>query len=78
MIKQIRTDKGETFWEYYDDDTADFVASIRKTKKYGRKYSVNMEDRYKFAHKSKKNCVAHIELILRARSQMINKNEHAL
>ena len=38
MIKQIRTDKGETFWEYYDDDTADFVASIRKTKKYGRKY----------------------------------------
>ena len=37
-----------------------------------------MEDRYKFAHKSKKNCVAHIEFILRARSQMINKNEHAL
>ena len=72
MIKQIREDTGEVYWEMWDDDGR--IATIRKV---GRKYVGNFEQ-YNLTHRTKKNVIAHIKLILKLRRDMINKNEHAL
>ena len=72
MIKQIREDTGEVYWEMWDDDGR--IATIRKV---DRIY-VGQFENYNLKHRTKKNVIAHIKLILKLRRDMINKNEHAL
>ena len=71
MIKQIRKDTGDVYWEMWDDDGR--IATIRKV---DRIY-VGEFEHYKLKHRTKKNVIAHIKLILKLRRDMINKNEHA-
>ena len=48
MIKQIREDTGEVYWEMWDDDGR--IATIRKV---GRKY-VGKFEKYNLTHRTKK------------------------
>ena len=73
MIKQIREDTGDDYWEMWDDDGR--IATIRKE---GRNLYVGKFERYTLKHRTKKNVINHIKLILKLRRDHINKNEHAL
>ena len=72
MIKQIRENTGEVYWEMWDDDGR--IATIRKV---DRIY-VGEFEHYNLKHRTKKNVINHIKLILKLRRDHINKNEHAL
>ena len=71
MIKQIRNDSGEVYWEMWDDEGR--IATINKV---NRTY-VGKFEQYVLKHKTKKNVINHIKLILKLRRDNINKNEHA-
>ena len=72
MIKQIREDTGNVYWEMWDDDGR--LATITKE---GRNKYVGKFERYTLKHRTKKNVINHIKLIQRLRAESINKNEHA-
>jgi len=72
MIKQIREDTGNVYWEMWDDNGR--IATINKV---GRKYVGNFE-KYNLTHRTKKLVINHIKMILKLRRDSINKNEHAL
>ena len=72
MIKQIREDTGDVYWEMWDDDGR--IATIRKVDKI----YVGEFEHYKLKHRTKKNAINHIKLIINLRRDSINKNEHAL
>ena len=59
MIKQIREDTGEVYWEMWDDDGR--IATIRKV---DRIY-VGEFEHYNLKHRTKKNVINHIKLILK-------------
>ena len=71
MIKQIREDTGEVYWEMWDDNGR--IATIRKV----NKIYVGEFEHYKLKHRTKKNAINHIKLILKLRRDSINNNEHA-
>ena len=73
MIKQIREDTGNVYWEMWDDDGR--LATIIKE---GRNKYVGKFERYILKHRTKKLVINHIKMILKLRRDSINKNEHAL
>ena len=73
MIKQIREDTGNVYWEMWDDDGR--LATITKE---GRNLYVGKFERYTLKQRTKKNVINHIKLIQKLRAESINKNEHAI
>ena len=77
MIKQIREDTGNVYWEMWDDNGR--IATITREAKYGRKKYKCLFENLVLRHPTKQLCINHVKFILyhRANSQ-INKNEHAI
>ena len=73
MIKQIREDTGNVYWEMWDDEGR--LATITKE---GRNKYVGKFERYTLTHRTKKRVINHIKTIIKLRADSINKNEHAL
>ena len=73
MIKQIREDTGNVYWEMWNDEGR--FATITKE---GRNLYVGKFERYTLKHRTKKNVINHIKLIQKLRAESINKNEHAI
>ena len=59
------------YWEMWDDNGR--IATIRKV----NKIYVGEFEHYKLKHRTKKNAINHIKLILKLRRDSINNNEHA-
>ena len=77
MIKQIRTDNGDLYWEMWDDDGR--LATITKEAKYGRKKYKCLFENLVLHHPTKEMCINHVKFILYHRANShINKNEHAI
>ena len=73
MIKQIREDTGNVYWEMWDDE-----GRLATKTKEGRNLYVGKFERYTLKHRTKKNVINHIKLIQKLRAESINKNEHAI